>query len=79
MEVTGDCRVSRLVVAGDFFAYPEDVVEAVEEAVVGCNGLECLRGRILEAGSRGVFVGVALEDIVDVVARAYRGLCGGSG
>ncbi|ABM81433.1 hypothetical protein [Hyperthermus butylicus] len=79
LEVSDGCRVARLVVAGDFFVYPEDVVEAVEEAAIGCDSVGCIRGRILDAGSRGVFVGVSLEDIADVVAKAFRELCGEGG
>ena len=70
VEFVGD-RIAGIVISGDFFAYPEEVVEKLEE--------ELRNKRVSEVGDflkrhegRVVLVGVTMNDIVEAIMDAYR-------
>ena len=62
-------RLKRVVISGDFFAYPEGALESFEESL---SGVEPSRDEVLEIIRRsGVeFLGASAEEIADMIAEA---------
>ena len=77
VEVDGECCVKRVVVGGDFFAFPEDAIDRVEEGLVGCCGVGCVVERARSMLEGVELVGVDAESIVSVLRECYGRLCGG--
>ncbi len=64
-------RISSIVISGDFFAYPEEAVEEIEEELR--NTIVDNARRILEKyRSKVELVGITIDDIIDAVLEAYR-------
>jgi lipoate-protein ligase A len=66
-------QITDVKISGDFFAYPEELVERVEEALRGASLNEgavtsALKGELERVG--GTFVGVKLGTIVKAVLQA---------
>ena len=76
VEVDENCCVSRLVIGGDFFAFPGEVVDEAEEAGRGCCDSGCLVSRVRGVLERGSLVGVRVDDVVSLLAQCYLRLCG---
>jgi hypothetical protein len=77
VEVDDECCVRRVVVGGDFFAFPEDAIDRVEGGVVGCCSADCIAGRVRRLLWSVVLVGVDVNSIVSVLGECYGRLCVG--
>ncbi len=62
-------RLRRVVISGDFFAYPEGALEAFEESL---SGVEPSRDEVLKVIRKfGIeFLGASAEEIADMIAEA---------
>ena len=67
--VGNDGRIVELIVSGDFFVYPEEAIEAIEEKARGCL-IDELIGFIKELEFTPI--GFSKEDLVRAVVEAYR-------
>ncbi len=78
LEVGSGCRVTGVVVSGDFFVYPEEALWAFEDALRGCGSRDCILGAASEAArvSEAV-VGFTWEGLGEVVAGLWERLCRG--
>lgn len=65
-----DCRIRKIVISGDFFAYPEDIVEELEMALRGSE-LGDVAKVIGSFRSRGRLVGIGWDDIFELIASLY--------
>ena len=72
----GGCCVGRIVVGGDFFAFPGEAIDELERVLTGCCDVGCIRGRIVEVLGSVELVGVTVEDVMDAIVGCYCRLCG---
>ena len=79
VRVDEDCRIASARVTGDFFVYPEEALERVEESVRGCRAgdLACLKERILVATAGAEVLGFTWEWLAGALAEASGEACGG--
>lgn len=42
MELANDCSVLNTVLSGDFFTYPEEAIDRLEEKLRGCGDVTCV-------------------------------------
>jgi hypothetical protein len=42
-----NCAIERAEITGDFFVYPEDALEVLENALKGCSSAECVENAFL--------------------------------
>ncbi|MEM4717396.1 MAG: lipoate protein ligase C-terminal domain-containing protein [Desulfurococcaceae archaeon] len=71
-----NCRVVSIKITGDFFLYPEDAIERLEERAIGCETTECLENALLEL-KNAIVLGFDLVDVSTRILNAYRDLCQG--
>lgn len=75
VELGDDMVIRDIVISGDFFAYPEEELERLEEALKGRRVTEApeiimgFRGRV-------TLLGAGLEDIIELIKRIMEGLGG---
>jgi len=68
-----DGKIRRIVITGDFFLHPEDVLEQLEEKLLGSNTEEI--GKIIRqffTESKAVLVGVDVKDFAEVILAAWE-------
>jgi len=59
---SNECEITSIVLSGDFFAYPEDTIERLEETLRNCDSVECV-----ENAFRGIKEAIILGvDVVDL-------------
>ena len=70
-------KITKVEITGDFFAYPEDCIEKIEEQIVGLELefdekkiLECLKGYIQRKEIQ--LIGIDAEAIVRVLKEALK-------
>lgn len=57
-----ECGVEKMSISGDFFAYPEDAVELLEQSVKGCKSRECVE-RAFGTVTNATFLGIDIDDL----------------
>lgn len=62
-------QVIDLEISGDFFAYPEDAIDVLEENLKGLD-LSCIENVLLEKSSNIIFIGLEVGDLI----KALRGV-----
>lgn len=65
VELKGS-KIERVVFSGDFFAYPPEVFEELEESLRNINIKE-VEERIREYDKKVVLLGLSLEDVVSAI------------
>ncbi|TAL48522.1 hypothetical protein EPN87_00405 [archaeon] len=75
VEVEWDNVIKKIRITGDFFAYPESVIEKIEEKLAGLSAEaweSSLLSRINDAieEEKGRLVGISMMDISKLVKRA---------
>ena len=66
-------RIGRIVITGDFFLHPEDVLEQLEEKLLGRNNAEIEKIiRQFFTESKAVLVGVDVKDFSEVILAAWE-------
>lgn len=76
--IVNNCRVVSLKLSGDFFVYPEDAIEKVEESARGCTSAECLI-KALDVLRDVTILGFDLKDVKEKIINAFNNLCRESG
>ncbi|MFX0097651.1 MAG: lipoate protein ligase C-terminal domain-containing protein [Candidatus Hodarchaeota archaeon] len=68
-----DGRIGRVVITGDFFLHPEDLLEQLEEKLLGSDKekIDKIVGEFF-IETRAVLVGVDVKDFADVVLAAWE-------
>ncbi len=65
-----ECCIREIIISGDFFAYPETVIEELEEALRGKSISDV--GKIIDSfRRRSQLVGVDWGDILDIILSLY--------
>ena len=66
-------RIGKIVITGDFFLHPEDVLEQLEEKLLGSNSEEIENTiRQFFTESKAVLVGVDVKDFSEVILAAWE-------
>ncbi|MEM4488507.1 MAG: ABC transporter substrate-binding protein [Desulfurococcaceae archaeon] len=66
-----ECRIENMSISGDFFAYPEDAVELLEQSIRGCKSAECVE-RAFGGISIATFLGIDIDDLKTKVIMAIE-------
>lgn len=69
-----NCTIKSLRITGDFFVYPEDIVESVEKTAIGCKSIECLE-KALSLFKDAQVLGFDPVDLSARIINAYKSLC----
>ncbi len=70
VTLSENCEIRDIVISGDFFAYPEDSVEKLENRIKGCASRECIEEAFSELASV-VILGVNVEDLKNKIISVY--------
>ena len=79
LSVDDDCRVVSARVTGDFFVYPEEAIERLEEMLAGCRGPGCIRERVYASLEGAEAVGFTPESLASLLVEAFERACGSTG
>jgi len=71
VTLSENCEIRDIVISGDFFAYPEDSVERLENRIKGCASRECIEEAFSELAS-AVVLGVDVEDLKNKIISVYE-------
>lgn len=63
-----DCVIKSVILSGDFFAYPEDIVERLEDALRGCGSIECV-GKAFDIVEDAVLIGTRWDTIKEEIVK----------
>lgn len=70
LEVSGKTIVNA-VISGDFFLYPEDAIHEIESSIRGRTVEEVVK-EINRFRSSVEFLGITLDDLIQVIIDAYK-------
>ncbi len=66
-----DCRINDIIISGDFFAYPEDSIEVLEEQLRGCSNASCIE-QAFSALKSSVILGVDIESVKQKIIETVK-------
>ncbi|MCY0867665.1 MAG: ABC transporter substrate-binding protein [Desulfurococcus sp.] len=72
VEVEGGV-IKHVEISGDFFAYPSEAVEELEEALKGCGSVDCINS-VFEKLRGVLLVGVKLGSLREAVISVFTSL-----
>lgn len=73
LQIDIDCneRINYVLISGDFFAYPEDFIDKLQEAITGKNISEAIKTiTFLYKKMKPELLGISIDDIIDVLRKA---------
>lgn len=73
LQIDIDCneRINYILISGDFFAYPEDFIDKLQEAITGKSISEAIETIILlYKKMKPELLGISIDDIIDVLREA---------
>lgn len=77
VDVTYGERLEKVVITGDFFLYPEDVLQVIEDALTGAL-LPLQKTSLIEKvqnildKEKAVLVGFSPQDLIDILEEAMQ-------
>ncbi len=66
-------KIKKLVITGDFFAYPEEVIQKIEEELVGVDaGRKAITKKVRDILRRekAEFIGLSPESVAEAIMKA---------
>ena len=73
LQIDIDCndRINYILISGDFFAYPEDFIDKLQEAITGKSINEAIETiSLLYKKMKPELLGISIDDIIDVLRKA---------
>lgn len=73
LQIDIDCneRINYILISGDFFAYPEDFIDKLQEAITGKSISEAIETIILlYKKMKPELLGISIDDIINVLREA---------
>ena len=73
LQIDIDCndRINYILISGDFFAYPEDFIDKLQEAITGKSISEAIETiSLLYKKMKPELLGISIDDIIDVLRKA---------
>ena len=73
LQIDIDCndRINYILISGDFFAYPEDFIDKLQEAITGKSISEAIKTiSLLYKKIKPELLGISIDDIIDVLRKA---------
>ncbi len=73
LQIDIDCndRINYILISGDFFAYPEDFIDKLQEAITGKSISEAIKTiSLLYKKMKPELLGISIDDIIDVLRKA---------
>ncbi len=73
LQIDIDCndRINYILISGDFFAYPEDFIDKLQEAITGKSISEAIETiSLLYKKIKPELLGISIDDIIDILRKA---------
>ncbi len=73
LQIDIDCNehINYILISGDFFAYPEDFIDKLQEAITGKSISEAIETiTLLYKKMKPELLGISIDDIIDVLRKA---------
>ncbi len=73
LQIDIDCndRINYILISGDFFAYPEDFIDKLQEAITGKSISEAIKTiSLLYKKIKPELLGISIDDIIDILRKA---------
>ncbi|MCD6301038.1 MAG: hypothetical protein J7L82_03095 [Staphylothermus sp.] len=73
LQIDIDCgeRINYILISGDFFSYPEDFIDKLQEAIIGKHISEAIETiYLLYEKTKPELLGITIDDIIDVLKEA---------
>lgn len=70
-----DCRVKDVAFTGDFFVYPDWVLEALEERLRGCSSRDCIASAFHWAAENGRPLGFTWTGLMERLVEEWEQAC----
>ncbi len=64
-------RIHNIIISGDFFVYPQEMLEALENELKGCKVNE-VREVIEKYSTKMTVLGFTLEDVIELIEKAFK-------
>jgi len=71
VEITDDERIHDIVISGDFFVYPQEALEELENKLKGCN-LEEAKNVLREYSEKITALGFTLDDVAELLEKVFK-------
>lgn len=72
---TNECRITRIQISGDFFLYPPEALDELEEGLRGCNSEECIYSAVDKFAEKTTAIGLDYDALKIALAEILRGVC----
>lgn len=70
-----ECRIQGITISGDFFAYPEGAIELLEQALTGCNSLDCITQAFSKVEKSATLLGVSWDRLRRELTSIFETAC----
>ncbi|WP_168371214.1 lipoate protein ligase C-terminal domain-containing protein [Pyrodictium occultum] len=75
LQLDDGCRVSQVSITGDFFVYPPEALEALEDALRGCSSTSCITKAVRQTAERAEALGFTWSQLAAALTRMYDEAC----
>ena len=69
--VIDDGKIRDIVISGDFFVYPQEALEELENKLKGCS-LNEAKSILKEYAGRVTVLGFTLDDVAELLEKAFK-------
>ena len=72
---TNECRITQIQISGDFFLYPSEALDELEERLRGCNSEECIYSVVDKFAEKTTAVGLDYDALKTALAEILSDVC----
>ncbi len=72
---TNDCRIAQIKISGDFFLYPPEALDELEERLRGCNSEDCIYSVVDKFAEKTTAIGLDYNALKTVLAEILGNVC----
>jgi hypothetical protein len=72
---TNECRITQIQISGDFFLYPPESLDELEERLKGCNSEECIYSVVDEFAEKTTAIGLDYDSLKAALAEILSDVC----
>ncbi len=74
---TSDCRIVQIKISGDFFLYPPEALDELEERLKMCNSEECIYSVVNKFAEKTTAIGLDCNALKTVLTEILSNACSG--
>lgn len=72
---TSACRFREVQITGDFFVYPPEALEHLEEELRGCNTIDCIHSKINSVAATTEVLGLDYNALKEALTKILSDVC----